>query len=43
MAVVLAYELARCLARYARGWVEDHEDRWWAVTQAGHFGLVLSP
>jgi hypothetical protein len=28
MAVVLAYEIARCLAYYAHGWIEDHEDQW---------------
>jgi hypothetical protein len=43
MAVVLAYEMARWLAHYARGWIEDHEDQWWALTRTGHYRQVLAP
>jgi hypothetical protein len=43
VAVVLTYEMARCLAYYARGLIEDHEDQWWTLTRRGHYRQVLAP
>jgi hypothetical protein len=40
-AAVPACEMARRLARVARGLVEDHAGRWWVLARGGHYRQVL--